>query len=310
MQRSVFANKKLLMPTRLNIPLQVIVNMNFPVYDLHCHTTASDGDLSPAVLLNLAVEKGIKVLAITDHDTVAGTLEVLKLQQEGVLPNTVRIIPGVELTSVLDNQMLHIVALDFDLEHPALTNHLDHLSFLREERAARIAQKLEKKKLPNILSLVYEKAAGAQIGRPHFAKVLFDLGIVNTEAEAFKKYLGAGKIANVKVEWPELETVLELIKKCDGISVLAHPTKYNLTMSKLRRIISAFKILDGDAIEFSYPGINREQQNILMYEVEKHQLLISAGSDFHTPANKWTELGRYPEITQNLPHVLNKCKQM
>ncbi|EPJ52159.1 MAG: hypothetical protein OFPI_15280 [Osedax symbiont Rs2] len=161
--------------------------------------------------------------------------------------------------------------------------------------------------MPDILALVISKSGQGQIGRPHFAKVLCDLKIVTTEAEAFKKYLGAGKPANVKVAWPELETVLQMISLCGGVSILAHPTKYNLTMSKLRRIIAAFKILGGTGIEISYPGINREQQNILQYEVEKNQLLVSAGSDFHTSKNKWTVLGRYPILPAGLPHVLSKC---
>ena len=130
---------------------------------------------------------------------------------------------------------------------------------------------------------------------------------MSTEAEAFKKYLGAGKVANVSVQWPTLEQVLKVIKQSGGVSVLAHPTKYKLTMSKLRRIIAEFKLLGGDAIELGYPGVNVQQQNILKFEIEKHQLLVSAGSDFHTPENKWTTLGRYPKISDDLPHVLTKC---
>ena len=215
------------------------------------------------------------------------------------------LIPGAEFTCLLGKQILHIVGLGLDIEHPELKRHLADLETLRVDRAKRIALKLEKKRIPNIYNLVCEKAAGAQIGRPHFAKVLCDLKVVNSEEEAFKKYLGAGKLANVSVAWPSLEKVLEVIKASGAVSVLAHPTKYKLTMSKLRKIIAEFSALGGDALELGYPGINREQQNILKFEVQKHELLVSAGSDFHTPENRWTRLGVYPEISADLPHVLN-----
>jgi len=279
--------------------------MNQPKFDLHTHTTASDGVLSPQQVYVQAKMAGVKVLAITDHDTVEGVKYILDnychdLEQQGM-----RVIAGAEFTCLLDKQVLHIVGLGLDMDNPALKKHLSGLENLRLDRARRIADKLEKKKLPNVLELVRQKAGDAQIGRPHFAKVLCDLKIVASEAEAFKKFLGASKAGNVSVAWPTLEEVLSVIKKSGAVSVLAHPTKYNLTMSKLRRIIAQFKILGGDAMEISYPGVNKEQQNILKYEVEKHQLLISAGSDFHTPYNPWTKLGLYPEFPNKLNTVLS-----
>jgi len=281
--------------------------MTFSHYDLHTHTTASDGVLSPAALFASALDHGIEILAITDHDTIDGYSQLLSLQQSGKISDQIKLISGAELTCVLERQVLHIVALNIQMDNPGLIEHLSMLETLRLDRAERIAEKLVKKKLPNILSLVHEKAAGAQIGRPHFAKVLCDLKLVSSEAEAFKKYLGAGKVANVSVQWPTLEQVLEVIKQSGGVSVLAHPTKYKLTMSKLRRIIAEFKLLGGDAIEISYPGVNVQQQNILKFEIDKHQLSVSAGSDFHAPENKWTTLGRYPKVADDLPHVLTKC---
>ncbi|MCJ8339251.1 MAG: PHP domain-containing protein [Pseudomonadales bacterium] len=281
--------------------------MIFSQYDLHTHTTASDGVLSPVALYESALQNEIKILAVTDHDTVAGCSQLLSLQRSGEISDQIKLISGAELTCVLDRQVLHIVALGIQIDNPALIEHLSLLESLRLDRAERIAAKLVKKKLPDILSLVYEKAAGGQVGRPHFAKVLCDLKLVSSEAEAFKKYLGAGKVANVSVEWPSLEQVINVIKQSAGVSVLAHPTKYKLTMSKLRRIIAEFKLLGGDGIEISYPGVNIEQQNILKFEIEKHQLLVSAGSDFHTPENKWTTLGRYPKVADDLPHILTKC---
>lgn len=279
--------------------------MILPKYDLHTHTTASDGVLSPLALYQLAAEKGVEVLAITDHDTVEGIKDLQKYLGLESVESGPRLIAGAEFTCLFEKQVLHVVGLGLNVDHVELKQHLSGLEELRLDRARRIAAKLEKKKMPNVFELVLEKAAGAQIGRPHFAKVLCDLKIVSTEADAFKKYLGAGKIGNVSVAWPSLEKVLEVITSSGAVSVLAHPTKYNLTMSKLRKVIAAFSELGGNAIELGYPGINREQQNILAFEADKHNLSVSAGSDFHTPLNRWTVVGAHPPIPDNLPHILN-----
>ncbi len=276
-------------------------------YDLHTHTTASDGSLSPIELFELANQKSIKTLAITDHDSVAGVKQLIDLQHQKKLSLDIKLIPGAELTCVLNNQILHVVALNIQLDNSQLNQHLIKLQELRIVRAEKISLKLQKSKLPDLMPYVLEKVKDGQIGRPHFAKVLCELGIVANEAAAFKKYLGAGKSANVKVEWPDLEEVLDVIHNSGGVAVLAHPTKYKLTMSKLRKVITSFKELGGDAIEISYPGVTKEQQNILKYEADKHELTVSAGSDFHTPDNSWVELGRYPELPDGLSHVLNQC---
>jgi predicted metal-dependent phosphoesterase TrpH len=284
--------------------------MAFLKYDLHTHTTASDGSLSPIELFELADKHNIKNLAITDHDTVAGVRYLLDLQQKKLLNAEIKIIAGAEFTCLLNNQILHVVALNVDLNNDLLNEHVLKLHELRIERAEKISQKLQKCKLPDLMPYVLAKVKDGQIGRPHFAKVLCDLGVVANEAAAFKKYLGAGKSANVKVQWPELEEVLAVISGAGGVAVLAHPTKYKLTMSKLRKIIATFAELGGEAIEISYPGVTLEQQKILKYEADKHALSVSAGSDFHTPDNSWIELGRYPDLPSDLPHVLSKLSDV
>lgn len=275
-------------------------------YDLHTHSIASDGVLSVNQLFDLAIEHNINYLALTDHDTINGSKSLFEYQKTQGHETSLNVISGAELTCMLGKQVLHIVALDIELDNPCLKDHLSRLSTLRYERAVRIASKLEKKKIPNLLPMIEAKVDSGLIARPHFARALCELGYVKSEAEAFKRYLGRGKVADVSVEWPELEDVLDIIKKAKGISVLAHPTKYNLTTSKLRRILEEFKLLGGEAVEVSYPGISIEQQRILSYEAEKHSLMVSAGSDLHDPQNKWTVLGRYPAISPNLPHVLDK----
>lgn len=279
--------------------------MSFLKYDLHTHTTASDGHLTPVELYHRADEQNIKTLAITDHDCVNGIRDLIELQNRNAINNHIKLIPGTELTCLINKQVLHVVALNISLDCPKLLLYLEKLKRLRIERAIKISEKLQKYKLPNILPDVLALVDGGQIGRPHFAKVLTDKGFAASEAAAFNKYLGAGKGANVKVQWPELEETLSVISQAGGISIIAHPTKYKLTMSKLRKVIAEFKGLGGDGIEISYPGITKEQQNIIKFEAKKHDLMVSAGSDFHTPINKWVELGKYPDLPESIPHVLN-----
>ncbi len=128
-------------------------------------------------------------------------------------------------------------------------------------------------------------------------------GLVVDVQQAFKKYLGAGKTGDVKAEWPSMSRVIELINNAGGISVLAHPTKYNLTLNKIRYLVASFAEAGGQAMEISYPAVTSDQQRSLSFLIQKHQLLTSAGSDFHDPAQHWTDVGRYPEIPFDLPSV-------
>ena len=126
--------------------------MNFPNYDLHCHTTASDGELSPQELYELALEQEVEVLAVTDHDTVDGYRQLIELQQQGLLSRQVKLVAGAEFTCLLDNQILHIVALDIDINHPVLLEHLSLLKELRIDRAERIATETDQKEIAGYIS--------------------------------------------------------------------------------------------------------------------------------------------------------------
>lgn len=270
-------------------------------FDLHTHSTASDGVYSPEELVAKAYEAGVRALALTDHDTVKGC-ERLRADLN-YLPSDFRLINGVELTCIYGKQVLHIVGLNIDIDSPAIQAHMLRLDALRQERAKTIALRLVKLGLPDLLSAAYEKAQGGQIGRPHFAQAMVSLGLVDSMAKAFKKYLGAGKTGDVKVEWPELDEIITLIHQAGGVSVLAHPTKYNLTLNKIRYIIAAFSEKGGDAVEISYPGVSKDQQKSLSILINKHELSVSMGSDFHDPAQTWTRLGAYPPVPLGLERV-------
>ena len=273
-----------------------------PIADLHFHSNFSDGESTPSELVAMAIEKQIAVLALTDHDTVAGLAE-MRLSASGA---GIHIVSGTELTCYWGRRSVHVVGLGFDDQDPALVQYMKHLDGLRLYRAGLIAQKLIKQGLPDLLARALELANKGQVGRPHFAQALVEAGVVNTEAQAFNRYLGSGKVGDVKVDWPELSEAIAIIKNAGGITVLAHPTKYNLTFTKIRLLVDAFFEQGGDAIEISYPGI--ESGHILQLDklAKKHNLMVSAGSDFHKKQFHWTGLGKYPGFSTNNEHVLTR----
>ncbi|MFC6669610.1 PHP domain-containing protein [Marinobacterium aestuariivivens] len=274
--------------------------MPLPKYDLHCHTTASDGALAPTELVRRAAGVGVEVLAITDHDTVGGLDEAF----DSAAAEGVRLLTGVELTASWGRQVVHLVGLGFDWKAAALQDYLRRLDALRFERAQRIAQKLQQRNLPDLLPAVLERSAGGQVGRPHFAAALVAANVCESEQQAFKRYLGPGKIGDVKMPWPTMKEALELLHQTGGVSVLAHPTKYRLTFTRLRTLLSEFADAGGVAVEVSYSGVKPEHQRELQKVARQLKLRLSAGSDFHRPEQVWVELGRFMPLASDEGHVL------
>lgn len=260
--------------------------------DLHCHTLASDGSLTPKDVVQRAYENGVRHLAITDHDTCNGLPEA---QAEADILG-MNLISGIELSSQWRGMGIHVVGLNFDLDSQVMKQAIGHQYHARVERAEQIGIKLDKLKFP----IVYEEAktiAGRpDVGRPHFAQAMVKLGYVKNEIEAFDKYLGAGKPGDIKMHWPSVEQVVTWITDSGGTAVLAHPGKYNMTWSKLRGLIDHFVDVGGQAMEVSYSGENPDRLAELNKLASQYGLMVSVGSDFHNPKHHWTELGKYPPI--------------
>lgn len=273
-----------------------------PYSDLHCHSCYSDGELTPAELLKGAADKGVGVFAITDHDTVVGVGEL----KAAAVEYGIHAIAGTELTCQWGRNMVHIIGLGFDETDPALADYLKQLDTLRLMRAGLIAEKLCKRNIPDLLPRVIELAGNGQIGRPHFALAMVEAGVVNNEVQAFSRFLGAGKIGDVKVDWPAMSQGIDIIHQAGGIAVLAHPTKYNMTFTKVRLLVDGFSEQGGDAIEISYPGVEAGHLLQLDKLASKHRMMVSAGSDFHKRQFHWTGIGKYPRYSSNNPHVLSK----
>ncbi|MBT00131.1 MAG: phosphatase [Oceanospirillaceae bacterium] len=273
----------------------------YPSYDLHCHSLASDGALAPDALVHRAYEAGVRVLALTDHDSLDGLAAAR--EAAGALDGF-RLIDGIELTCLWERRVVHLLGLGVDPEAPGWAEYLANLRRLREERAERIAHKLVKAGLPDLLEVARRNAGDGQIGRPHFAQALVDMGRVSTAQQAFDCWLGRGKVGDVKALWPTLEEAVAQVKRARGFAVIAHPTKYNLTFSRLRTLVKDMLAAGGDGIEVSYPGVTPNHLRDLQLLAEREALWASAGSDFHSPEQRWTALGRFPAFKSSR-HLLD-----
>ncbi|MEC7082080.1 MAG: PHP domain-containing protein, partial [Pseudomonadota bacterium] len=274
--------------------------------DLHSHTKFSDGHLTPEELILRAHTMQVDALAVTDHDTVAGLEEAHATQSKQ--KRALTIIDGVEISTTWHSFDIHIVGLNVDRHCPTFLERLQGQSQTREARAEKIADKLEKCGFEGVFARAKMLAGVGQVTRAHFARVLVNnYGVPSMDA-AFKKYLGKGKRAAVKAEWPSIETAIEWIHDAGGQAVLAHPAHYDMTAKWLRRLVALFEQAGGDAIETAFPGINKTKQELINELAQTHHLLASAGSDFHFPS-RWTELGKNLGISSKLTPVWHNWKQ-
>jgi predicted metal-dependent phosphoesterase TrpH len=269
------------------------------IIDFHTHSHASDGALPPRELIDQAIAAGVGMFAITDHDTVAGYCEALASPTP--LPAGFRLISGIEMSCQWANNTIHVLGLDVDIDNDVLVAALVTLAAARRERAGIIADKLEKAGMPDALEGALSLAGESQVGRPHFAAWMVAQGHVENVNKAFDKYLGAGKIGDVKACWPQLDEVVQWIVRSGGTAILAHPLKYRFTRMKLKRLITAFVAAGGEALEV-FSGRQQQDQTLDLCKLAlEFHLQASAGSDFHRHFEYGPRLGvdceRLPSIT-------------
>lgn len=269
--------------------------------DLHCHSTASDGVLAPAEVVARAHERGVELLALTDHDTIEGLAEAR--QQAELLG--VRLISGIELSCTWGGATIHVLGYAFDLESPPLRQALAELHQGRWLRAEEIARRLAAKGMEGALEGAREIQqslgdSGNAPARPHFAAFLVQAGHVRDHAEAFRKWLGAGKLGDVKQHWPTLEQTVATLRQAGSWVSLAHPWQYDFTRSKRRRLVAEFLGAGGHALEVVNGLQPAEQVGTLAILAREFGMLASVGSDFHAPGN-WSELGMYRPLPDDLP---------
>jgi 3',5'-nucleoside bisphosphate phosphatase len=261
-------------------------------FDLHCHSYFSDGSLSPEALVLRAKEREVDALALTDHDTIAG----LFLAQKAAEDVGIQLINGIEFSSQWGTGGVHIVGLGFRLDSLELNSAIDRQNQARIDRSEQISSRLAKAGIAGALAGAKELAGDAFVGRPHFAQFLVNVGAVSNINGAFKKYLGAGKIADVKYLWPNMSTVIGWIHAAGGVAVLAHPCKYNITRTKMCALIKDFAAAGGDALEVVSGMQAHPVTEDLARIAATNQLAASCGSDFHIPGQPWQELGCFPAL--------------
>jgi predicted metal-dependent phosphoesterase TrpH len=256
--------------------------------DLHTHSNCSDGSLRPADLVARAAAAGIDVLALTDHDTVAGLEEA----EHGAGIHGLRLVPGAEISATWRAQSIHVLGLWIDPASPLLRSSLNAQQDRRRVRMRKICARLEKLGLPGAELLAAVESSPGVPTRAHLANALVAGGHVARADEAFRKYLGSGKSANVAAEWPALEAVVGWIRSAGGEAVLAHPMRYSLSAGARRRLLADFAAAGGAALEVVSGGNGAEHVDSLAVLAVRHGFMGSVGSDFHDPQLTWNPLGR------------------
>ncbi|MGH8750387.1 MAG: 3',5'-nucleoside bisphosphate phosphatase [Burkholderiales bacterium] len=261
--------------------------------DLHSHSTVSDGLLSPEELVQRAAARGVKVLALTDHDDTGG----LGAARAAALRCGVHLIYGVEISVSWNTQTLHVVGLDIDPAHPGLLRGLQSIRSSRAGRAQRIAAELKKIGIHDALEGAYVHAGNpGLIGRTHFARYLVEQGHASDVHEVFKKFLVPGKPGYVEHRWAALADAVDWINASGGLAVMAHPGRYPINSKQMRQLLAEFKQSGGAAVEVVTGSHQPEQYAVFARYAQEFGLLASAGSDFHGPGESRRDLGRLPEL--------------
>ncbi|AYO53170.1 PHP domain-containing protein [Acinetobacter wuhouensis] len=267
--------------------------------DLHTHSNISDGTMTPMLLVEAAIEKGIHTLALTDHDSMDGLIEAEQFAKN----QPIQIISGVEISSQWSRPAtkksygVHIVALNMQNPEP-LQRLLAQQKKIRAERAKQICDLLIPLIHQDIYADVVAKVDGEpdRITRTHIAKTLVEKGVVQRAQTAFDKYIKEGKKAYVKFDGLGLEETIKVIHESQGFAVLAHPTRYDLSATNVRYLIEIFAQYGGDAVELPpaiEPASTRQMVDRMIAEFG---LKVSVGSDFHGDNMPWIKLGNIPRV--------------
>ena len=277
--------------------------------DLHLHSTASDGRLAPRELVVLLAQRGVKVFALTDHDTVAGLPEAAAAAAEHGL----HLLPGTELSAEWLGRTIHVVGLGIQPEAPTLVAMLERLAGCRAARATLIAARLDRAGAPGTAALEQALAAVggpspgstglARVTRTHLARALVALGAAPDLDAAFTRWLGQRGRAYVPAGWPSLDEVTAAIVAAGGAPVLAHPLRYTLSSGQRRRLAQEFKAAGGAALEVVVGGHAATQVEAATGLALRAGLAGSIGSDFHDPAFPWNLPGRLAKLPEAVAPV-------
>jgi predicted metal-dependent phosphoesterase TrpH len=260
--------------------------------DLHTHSNCSDGSLTPAELVERAAAAGVTVLALTDHDTIAG----VGAAHTAASAAGIRLVPGIELSAAWRSQAIHVLGLWIDPTAPTFLERLESQAQCRRNRMHKICARLGKLGLPGDELLEAVEAQPGLPTRAHLAEALVAGGHVARADDAFRKYLGKGKAAHFAAEWPPLADIVAWIREAGGVAALAHPARYSLSSGARRQMLTEFAAVGGTAIEVVTGGNGAQHVEASAMLAVKYGLTGSVGSDFHTPQHTWNPLGRLAKL--------------
>ena len=255
--------------------------------DLHTHSTASDGKLSPAELMRHAKAMGVEVIALTDHDTLSGLTEA----SEEAARIGIELIPGIEISAENDPGSLHMLGYFVDPSNAELVETLAWLRGGREDRNHIILTKLAELDCPLDWDEVASLAGGESMGRPHIATAMVNRGYVSSFKDAFDRYLGKGAAAYTDRDKMTAEIAIERIRTAGGVSVLAHPQTLSLTDDELSDLLGRLSSAGLAGVEAFYYSHSEEETALYTSLARKYDLIVTGGSDFHGPGLVETGLG-------------------
>jgi len=272
--------------------------------DLHCHSTVSDGLLTPAELARRAKANGVDLWALTDHDEIDGLAEA-RAEAAAI---GLGFVNGVEVSvSWGDDQTVHIVGLGFDAGYAPLVEGLVTVRSGRDSRAQRMAAELDKVGIHGAYEGALKYAGNpALISRAHFARYIVELGHAKEVKYVFDWWLAKGKPGYVTHPWATMEEALGWIHAAGGLAVIAHPGRYRLTKAQLRDMFVAFKSLGGEGIEVISGSHNAEEMQECARVAREFGFLASRASDFHGPGESWIDLGKLPNLPEDLTPVWSR----
>jgi hypothetical protein len=269
-------------------------------FDLHNHSTASDGLLSPSRVMELGARHGVRAMALTDHDTVDGLEEA----GEAARRLGIEFVTGVEVSVSWGDTTVHVVGLGIDPASEVLARGLASIRDGRLGRARRMAEALDKLGMPGTFEAALALAGDEKrLSRTHFARHLAEAGAVRDTQQAFDRYLGKDKPAFVRHQWARLEDAMGWIIGSGGTAVLAHPGRYGLKPLGRATLLDEFKRLGGEAIEVVTGSHRPEEYATWRRVAEEYGFLASRGSDFHGPGESPVEPGRLPPLPASLVPV-------
>lgn len=255
--------------------------------DLHVHSTASDGTLTPTELIAEAEKSNLAAIALTDHDTVDGIAEA----KAAAGHSTVELIPGVELSTEYKDQEVHMVGLFLDENNPKLLSHLSRFRENRDGRNLKMYDLLRKEGFDITEQALREMFPDAVLTRAHVARYLLEKGYIKTIAEAFETYIGDGCRCNVPREKVSPQEAIALIHEAGGVAVLAHPVLYHMGDERLRELILDCKACGLEGIEAIYSTYHADDERYIRRLAKEYGLNISGGTDFHGSNKPHIRLG-------------------